>query len=112
VNALEAALRRIATDLDAHHRQWALVGGFAVSARAEPRFTRDIDAAVMVADDADSEELVRSLLASRYRCLGSMSVLSAPMNPSKFSLSGAPRPACLLSPPIESAGKKSRCLAR
>jgi hypothetical protein len=72
VNALEAALRRIATDLDEHHRQWALVGGFAVSARAEPRFTRYIDAAVMVADDADSEELVRSLLASRYRMLASV----------------------------------------
>jgi hypothetical protein len=64
VNALEAALRCIATDLDLHHRQWALIGGFAVSARAEPRFTRDIDVAVMVDDDADSEGLVRSLMAS------------------------------------------------
>ena len=72
MNALEAALRRIATDLDLHHRQWALVGGFAVSARAEPRFTRDIDAAVMVDNDADSEELVRSLLGSRYRLLASV----------------------------------------
>jgi predicted nucleotidyltransferase len=72
VNALEAALRRIATDLDLHHRQWALVGGFAVSARAEPRFTRDIDAAVMVDNDADSEKLVRSLLGSRYRLLASV----------------------------------------
>jgi predicted nucleotidyltransferase len=72
VNALEAALRRIATDLDLHHRRWALVGGFAVSARAEPRFTRDIDAAVMVDNDADSEELVRSLLGSRYRLLASV----------------------------------------
>lgn len=72
MNALEAALRRIATDLDLHHRRWALVGGFAVSARAEPRFTRDIDAAVMVDNDADSEELVRSLLGSRYRLLASV----------------------------------------
>ena len=72
MNALEAALWRIATDLDLHHRRWALVGGFAVSARAEPRFTRDIDAAVMVDNDADSEELVRSLLASRYRLLASI----------------------------------------
>lgn len=72
MNALEVALRRIATDLDLYHRQWALVGGFAVSARAEPRFTRDIDAAVMVDNDADSEELVRSLLGSRYRLLASV----------------------------------------
>lgn len=40
--------------------------------RAEPRFTRDIDAAVMVDNDADSEELVRSLLGSRYRLLASV----------------------------------------
>lgn len=72
MNALEAALRRIATDLDMYHRQWTLVGGFAVSARAEPRFTRDIDVAVIVDNDADSEGLVRSLLAGRYRLLASV----------------------------------------
>jgi hypothetical protein len=72
VNVLEAALRRIASDLERHRRQWALVGGFAVSARAEPRFTRDIDVAVMVDDDLDGERLVRSLLASRYRPLASV----------------------------------------
>jgi hypothetical protein len=69
---LEAALRRIASDLARHHCPWALVGGFAVSARAEPRFTRDIDAAVLVADDSEGEELVRSLRADRYRILASV----------------------------------------
>jgi len=34
VNILEAALRRIAADLERYGRRWALVGGFAVSARA------------------------------------------------------------------------------
>jgi hypothetical protein len=64
--------RRLAADLDSHRREWAVVGGFAVSARAEPRFTSDIDAAVLVRDDADSEDLVRSLLAQRYRLLASV----------------------------------------
>jgi predicted nucleotidyltransferase len=72
VNILEAAMRRIAADLERHGRRWALVGGFAVSARAEPRFTRDIDAAVIVDDDSDGEALVRSLLADRYRVLASV----------------------------------------
>jgi hypothetical protein len=72
MNTLEAALRQLAADLDLHQREWALVGGFAVSARAEPRFTRDIDVAVLVRDDADSEYLVRSLLAQRYRLLASV----------------------------------------
>ncbi len=72
MNLLEAALRRIASDLQRHHRRWALVGGFAVSARAEPRFTRDIDAAVMVENDADAEGLVRALVADGYELLAAI----------------------------------------
>ena len=72
MNLLEAALRRTVADLAKYDRRWALVGGFAVSARAEPRFTHDIDAAVAVADDADSEGLVRLMLADGYRLLASV----------------------------------------
>lgn len=39
---------------------FALVGGLAVSVRTEPRFTRDIDLAVAVADDEEAEALVRT----------------------------------------------------
>lgn len=56
----------MAADLGRHGRAWALVGGCAVSARAEPRFTRDSDMAVAVGGDAESEALVRSLLSDRY----------------------------------------------
>jgi len=45
--------------LDGLSAGWALVGGLAVSVRTEPRFTRDIDIAVSVADDAEAEALVR-----------------------------------------------------
>ena len=38
----------------------------AVSVRAEPRFTRDIDLAVAVADDASAETLVSSLQGRGY----------------------------------------------
>jgi hypothetical protein len=34
--------------------RWALIGGLAVSTRIEPRFTRDIDLAVSVPDDASA----------------------------------------------------------
>lgn len=47
-------------------RGFALVGGLAVSARCEPRFTRDIDLAVAVDDDRDAESLVRSIVAAGY----------------------------------------------
>lgn len=47
-------------------RRFALVGGLAVSFRAEVRFTRDIDLAVVVKDDHDLEELVFALRSAGY----------------------------------------------
>jgi hypothetical protein len=57
----EAALRRIVADLSQLDRRFALVGGLAVSARTEPRFTRDADFAVLVTDDRDAEMLTHDL---------------------------------------------------
>jgi predicted nucleotidyltransferase len=42
-------------------RAFALVGGLAVSARTEPRFTRDLDFAIAVASDAEAESVVFAL---------------------------------------------------
>ena len=64
VNPIERALSEIATRLDASGRKWALVGGLAVSARAEPRTTRDVDVVVAVHDDEDAEQLVHALAGS------------------------------------------------
>lgn len=66
MNLLEAALRRIVADLDALGVRWAIVGGLAVSARAEPRTTRDVDVAVAVARDEDAEAVVRALRLRSY----------------------------------------------
>jgi hypothetical protein len=72
VSRLESALRAIALELDHERRPWALVGGLAVSARAEPRFTRDVDLAVATADDREAEALVRRLMISGYRVLATL----------------------------------------
>lgn len=72
MSRLEAALRAIAVELDRRGRSWAVVGGLAVSARTEPRFTRDVDLALAVADDADAESLVHTLVASGYRLTASL----------------------------------------
>lgn len=64
---LERALFRLATDLDQLGVRWALIGGVAVSLRAEPRTTRDVDVAVAVEDDREAEDIVRALLAAGYR---------------------------------------------
>lgn len=70
MSRIEAVLRRAARDLESLGRRWALIGGLAVSARTEPRFTRDVDVVIQVSDDADAEELVRRLNAQGYRILG------------------------------------------
>jgi hypothetical protein len=72
VSRLETALRDVAGHLERRRRRWAVVGGLAVSARAEPRFTRDVDLALVVADDADAESLVRDLAGNGYRVLASL----------------------------------------
>jgi DNA-binding TFAR19-related protein (PDSD5 family) len=66
VTSLEAALRQIHIDLTENHVSFALVGGLAVSARTEPRFTRDADLAVAVASDAEAEALIHRLRARGY----------------------------------------------
>lgn len=63
---LEAALATLLRDLARHRIDVALVGGLAVSARAEPRLTRDVDLAVAVAGDDEAEQLVQALLTAGY----------------------------------------------
>ncbi|MCC6665771.1 MAG: nucleotidyltransferase [Polyangiaceae bacterium] len=72
LSALENALRGAVEELRARGRRFALVGGLAVSVRAEVRFTRDVDLAVVVLDDADTEALVFELRGKGYRPLASV----------------------------------------
>jgi hypothetical protein len=64
---LEGALLLVSDDLRRQGKRFALVGGLAVSVRAEIRFTRDVDLAVAVADDREAEALVLNLGSRRYR---------------------------------------------
>lgn len=65
--SVESALRTAAADLDAIGVRWALVGGLAVSARAEPRFTKDLDFAIAVENDAEAEDVVLRLSQRGYQ---------------------------------------------
>jgi hypothetical protein len=67
VTRLQRALRRLSRDLDDLGQRWALIGGLAVSARAEPRTTRDVDVAIAVVGDRDAESLVKQLVNRGYR---------------------------------------------
>ena len=66
MNHLESVLRAAALDLAALRLRWAVVGGLAVSARTEPRFTRDVDIVIAVSDDHSAEQAVHSLQRRGY----------------------------------------------
>ncbi len=60
-----SALRGIVADLAHSGRAFALVGGLAVSARTDPRFTRDADLVVSVPDDGGAEITARGYSRAR-----------------------------------------------
>jgi hypothetical protein len=63
--ALRDQVRELAGALFPH----AVIGGLSVSARTEPRFTRDVDLAVAVEDDRAAERFVNGLLRHGWRIL-------------------------------------------
>lgn len=72
MNELERSLRQITADLTSLDQRFALVGGLAVSARAEPRLTRDADLAVAASSDADAESAVVGLRAKGYEVVATL----------------------------------------
>ncbi len=74
---VEDGLRRIVADLASTPHAYALVGGFAVSARTEPRFTRDVDLVVGVPDDAAAESLIRHLGARGHQLVAAVEQVAA-----------------------------------
>jgi hypothetical protein len=69
VTRLLSSLLQLSKDLDDLGIPWALVGGLAVAARAEPRTTRDIDLAVSVSNDRQAERLIADLRVRGYELL-------------------------------------------
>ena len=66
MTSLEQTLRSIQLDLEDLSIRFALIGGLAVSARTEPRFTRDADLAVALNNDGDAEALIHDLRSRGY----------------------------------------------
>jgi hypothetical protein len=64
---LEQALVRLSGDLRALGLRWALVGGLAVSIRAEPRTTQDLDIGVAVSGDREAERITLDLKLRGYQ---------------------------------------------
>lgn len=63
---VERTLRRIVNDLTEEQVSFALIGGLAISIRAEPRLTRDADFAISVKNDSMAEQTIRNLSGRGY----------------------------------------------
>lgn len=70
MRSLEKVLRRTEAALGSAGIPWALLGGWAISVRTEPRFTRDVDLAVAVRADGESESVVRLFRSMGYDIAG------------------------------------------
>jgi hypothetical protein len=72
VNNLEAQLRQATFDVVKVGAKFAVVGGLAVSARAEPRMTRDADLAIAVRDDREAEQIIHAMQERGYSVLAAV----------------------------------------
>jgi hypothetical protein len=59
-------LRRVTSDLHQSGVNWCLVGGLGISVYVEPRTTKDIDVAISVSGEDQSNSLKDFLLARGY----------------------------------------------
>jgi len=69
---IEKVLRDVVEFLNARGQRYSLVGGLAVSARTEPRFTRDVDLALAVQSDTEAESVVHGLVQDSYSILATV----------------------------------------
>lgn len=66
MNALARILKSAESVFSALNTPWALLGGWAVSVRTKPRFTRDVDLAVAVGSDAQAELVIGEFRSRGY----------------------------------------------
>lgn len=69
VTSVEHQVRQATGDVAGVGARFAVVGGLAVSARAEPRLTRDADLAIAVRDDEEAERIVLAMQTRGYSVL-------------------------------------------
>jgi predicted nucleotidyltransferase len=69
MSTVEQQLRKATADMVTINARFAVVGGLAVSARAEPRMTRDADLAVAVRSDQEAEQVIFAMQRLGYSVL-------------------------------------------
>jgi predicted nucleotidyltransferase len=90
MTALERQLRKSVDDMTSVGARFALVGGLAVSTRAEPRLTRDADLAVAVLNDQEAEHIAHDMQLLGYQVVAAVEQdATGRLSTVRLSLSGS-----------------------
>jgi predicted nucleotidyltransferase len=112
MSRLATALRDLQTELARLDVAWALAGGLAVSVRTEPRFTRDIDVAVVVDDDPAAERIIFALRHRGYTITATVEHLTAGrLATARLTPPGEPEGGILIDLLLASSGVEAEIVA-
>lgn len=111
IGPVEGALIQLASHLEALKLRWALIGGLAVSALAEPRTTGDVDVVISVAGDHEAEEAVLNLRARSYQIHSALEHVIGRMSTVRLLAPGTARPKILVDLLFASSGIENEIVA-
>ncbi len=104
IGLVEGALIQLASHLEALRLRWALVGGLAVSALAEPRTTGDVDVVISVDGDQETERVTMDLQARGYQIHSVLEHTSGRISTVRLLAPGTVRPRILVDLLFNSSG--------
>ncbi len=104
IGPVEGALIQLASHLEALRLRWALIGGLAVSALAEPRTTGDVDVVISVAGDHEAERAILDLQARSYQLHSVLEHVSGRISTVRLLSPGVVRPKILVDLLFSSSG--------
>lgn len=104
IGPVEGTLIQLASDLETLSVRWALIGGLAVSALAEPRTTGDVDVVIAVADDPEAERATLDLQARGYQIHSVLEHAAGRISTVRLLAPGSARPRILVDLLFASSG--------
>ncbi len=111
IGPVEGALIQLASHLEALKLRWALIGGLAVSALAEPRTTGDVDVVLSVAEDQEAERATLDLQARGYQIHSVLEHTAGRISTVRLLAPGTGRPGILVDLLFSSSGIETEIAA-
>ena len=111
IGPVEGALIQLASHLEALRIRWALIGGLAVSALAEPRTTGDVDVVISLTGDQEAERAALDLHARGYQIYSVLEHVAGRISTVRLLAPGTVRPRILVDLLFASSGIETEIAA-